>query len=94
MGAGSGIIKNIKGLDGVSDKTEKDMDDRNPWGQWNPEDTRTSTLEKEMSGKAATELLEHSLTYQQNAVGSSGAIRSNTSWQNTTILYSRPTALE
>ena len=24
--AGKGIIKNIKGLDGVSDKTEKDMD--------------------------------------------------------------------
>ena len=47
-----------------------------------------------MSGKAATELLGHSLTYQQNAVGSSGAIRSNTSRQDTTILYSRPTALE
>lgn len=50
--------------------------------------------EREMSGKAATELLEHSLAYQQNAVGSGGAIRSNTSWQDTMILYPRPTALE
>ena len=28
--AGKRVLKNVKGLDGVSDKTEKDMNDRNP----------------------------------------------------------------